>query len=393
MKKFKLIWLLAPMVMSMPFAIDTNIPAFPSIAAKFGINAGVMQLTLTLFMLTAGFVQLVIGPLSDSYGRRRISYYSLFVFTVGIILCASANSISQLIMFRIIEAAGSCGLFVLSFALVRDFFSGKDSAECYTYLNGVVAFSPIFAPFIGSMIDIHFGWRFTFLFLLLLVLFSLISLSNFPSNSYITQEKQKGKSLFKEYIQISTDKNFMKYTLISAISFLYSYLFCSMSPYIIIYLLHISEAYYGYYFAFMGVSLLIGSFTSGFIIEKIGVIPTCVFGCTLSLIGSIIMLIWYYMTGLTINNFIWPMLIIGIGGVYSMGTAIGLSMESFGKNAGAAAGLGGALRFLIVGILGSLLINKNIESTLPLSLTAIGASCISLTLIFLTWLKKTTTKD
>ncbi len=91
---------------------------------------------------------------------------------------------------------------------------------------------------------------------------------------------------------------------------------------------------------------------------------------------------WYYLTGLTIDNFIWPMLIIGIGGTFSLGAGTSLSMEPFAETAGAAAGLGGALRFLSAGILGSILITKNIESTLPLSLAATFLSIVGLILLF-----------
>ncbi len=382
MKKSRLLFLLIPMVVATPLAVDVNIPAFPSMSSVFGVNAGVMQLSLTFFMLAAGLMQLIIGPLSDQFGRKPILLLSALIFSLGIFFCATTHSIVYLLVFRVVEAMGACGLFVLSFAIVRDLFQGKESAECYAYLNGIVGFSSIIGPFIESMLDVYFGWPATFLFLFLVVFFVLFFTAIFlPETLQVGQRTLMKINLFKTYWGILRNTVFIRYTFVSAASFSYLYLFCSMSPYVIIRLLHIPETHYGYYFAFMGASLFVGSFVSSRVIDKIGVKPTCVLGCVMSLIGGSIMVGWYLITGLTISNFIWPMLMIGVGGSFSMGAAVGLSMEPFGDVSGAAAGLGGSLRLMFAAFLGSILITKNITSTLPLSLSAIGFSVIGLLMI------------
>ncbi len=92
------------------------------------------------------------------------------------------------------------------------------------------------------------------------------------------------------------------------------------------------------------------------------------------------MALWYFITGLTINNFIWPMLLIGIGGTFGLGAGSGGAMEPFGDTAGAAAALSGSFRFLFSAILGMVVINKNISSTLPLALPAVLFSLVGLIL-------------
>src|SRR3990167_8191307 len=92
--------------------------------------------------------------------------------------------------------------------------------------------------------------------------------------------------------------------------------------------------------------------------------------------------LWYWIGGLSINNFIWPMLLIGMGGTFGMGAGTGGAMEPFGTTAGAAAALGGSFRFLFAAMVGLVVIAENVSSTLPLAVPAILFSAIGLIIFF-----------
>jgi len=374
----KLILLLTPMVMALPVAMDIYVPALPVIAENFNITAGIMQLTLTLFMLTAGFLQLVIGPLSDQHGRRQISLFCIVIFALGSILCATATSIQFLIICRSIQAVGASGMMVIAFAIVRDLYHGEKSAQVYSFLNGVISFSPMFAPFAGSYLDVYFGWQATFIALLVIAVCAFVTISIIKETLPNKRRQLLDMRIFNQYGSMLRNKTFFIYTVGTAIGLSYLYLFCSISPYIIIRLLHIPELHYGYYFCFMGISFFIGSFLSGIIVRRIGIYNTVLVGFIITLIGGITMATWYFMTGLTISNFIWPMLLIGVGGTFCMGAGTGGAMEPFAHMAGRAAALGGAFRFVFAAILGSILITKHVSSTLPLALPAIIFSVLGL---------------
>jgi DHA1 family bicyclomycin/chloramphenicol resistance-like MFS transporter len=384
MKQSRLITALTPFVMALPLAMDIYIPALPGMAAHFQVSPAAMQLTLTLFMLSAAAMQLIIGPLSDQLGRRATLVLSAILFGIGSMMCAGADTLTFLVMARMIQAAGSCGLFVLGFAIVRDASSGVQSAKIYAYLSSVIAFSPMFAPFIGSFLDLAFGWRATFWGVFVVAIWALASVI-FLLHETLPRDRRRPfrLSIFKDYLEIIQHPRFFWYTLISAMGMSYFYLFCAMSPYIIITLLHIPEAHYGYYFCFMGVSLFIGSMMSGKVVQRIGIYKTNVLGLGLALAGGLIMTVWYWCTGLSIDNFIWPMLLIGIGGAFQFGVATGGSMDPFPEKAGAAAGLGGAFRFAFLSAIGSIVITKDISSTLPLCVTAVIFSIIGF--VILVW--------
>ncbi len=367
------------MVLALPLAMDIYVPAVPKIAEMFHVSAGRMQLTLTLFMFVAGIMQLVVGPLSDQFGRKPISILTIIIFSLGTYLCSMATSSTQLISFRAIQAIGACGMLVVSFANVRDLYSGEQSAQIYSFLNGMISFSPMFAPFIGGYLEVKYGWPETFLALLVIALLAFITMGFMIEETLPADQRHQFRwRIFSEYYQIGKNPIFLYYTIATGIGLSYLYLFCSISPYIIIRQLHIPVIHYGYYFCFMGISFFVGSFVSAFIVKRLGIFKTVYLGFILTLIGGILMTAWYFITGLTIDNFIWPMLLIGMGGTFSMGAGNGGAMEPFEREAGRAAALSGSFRFIFSSIVGAIVITNHLKSTLPLAIPAILFSLIGI---------------
>jgi Bcr/CflA subfamily drug resistance transporter len=374
--------ILAPLVLALALAIDVYVPAIPKLTELFAVSDNIMLLTLSLFMLTAGIMQLVIGPLSDTYGRKPITYGAVFAFSIGCVMCAASNSPLELIIGRIIQSIGSCGMLVLGFAIVRDCFEGRKSAKVYSYLNGIISFSPMFAPFIGSHLDVYFGWRMMFISLLTISILAIISLRWFLVET-LPPTKRTSTSLhdlYKQYKLIFFHPTFAIYNVVTCFGLSYLYLFCALSPYLIIRNLEIPETQYGFYFFYMGVSFFVGSVICSQIVERIGIYFTCLIGLVISLVGGLWMAYWYLTSGLTLHGFIFPMLLIGIGGTFCMGAGQGGSMWPFGENIGAASALGGALRFLFASLIGMLVISDDVASTLPIGVPAILFSLIGLVL-------------
>ncbi|MDI9817899.1 MULTISPECIES: multidrug effflux MFS transporter [unclassified Legionella] len=375
----KLILALTPMVLALPLAMDIYVPAIPHLTREFHASDTQMLLTLNLFMLSAGLMQLIIGPVSDHFGRRKIALLMILCFAVGSVCCGLSTNASQLLFYRIIQALGSCGMMVLGFAMVRDHYAGDKSAKAYSFLNGMISFSPIFATFIGSYLDLYLGWPSTFWALLLVALPAFYTMGIWLDETLpVSKRTPLTRKVFMQYLHVISNREFIIYTLASAFGHSYLYLFCALSPYLIIRALHIPQTQYGFYFCFMGISLLIGSFVGGLVVERMGIFKTCLWGYFITLAGGLWMLAWYLHQGLSVYNFIYPMLLIGIGGTFCMGAGTGGSMAPFDEAKGAAAAAGGALRFLFAGAAGYLLISKTVETTLPLSVPAIFFSLFGL---------------
>jgi len=367
---------LCPLVIALPFAMDIYVPAVPRITTVFHVSDAVMQLTLNLFMLVSGFVQLFVGPITDSYGRTRLTLVSLVCFSIGCLLCAYATSFSMLIFGRVVQAMGSCSMLMLGFAIARDLYTDTKLAVVYSYMNGAIAFSPMFAPFIGSFLDIKFGWPSTFESLLLIPLLALVLY--FPLLGETLPLKNRTPLSFKilgSYKRILVHKSFLLFSLANAIGMSYLFVFCATSPVLLIKLLHVPEADYGFYFCFMGLSFFIGSLVSAKIVTRWGIYRTVLIGFAVTLLGGVLMLTWSIVAGLTINSFIWPMLPIGLGGTLCLGASNAGAMIPFGKEAGSASALLGALRFGFAGTVG-LVIAHSVHSVLPLAIPALIFSVV-----------------
>ena len=112
-------------------ALATNIilPAFPRIGAGLGVSSQELGLTLSSFFVAFAFGQLLAGPLSDRFGRKWLVLGGLAVFAAGSAVCAFAETLSFLILGRVIQALGACAASVLSRAIARDLFEGEALAH------------------------------------------------------------------------------------------------------------------------------------------------------------------------------------------------------------------------------------------------------------------------
>ena len=376
---FKLIIALTPMVLALPFAMDIYVPAIPHIARVFHANDTQMLYTLNGFMLSAGLMQLIIGPLSDHYGRRRVGLVMIACFAVSSFFCGLSQNVWQLFGFRMIQALGSCGMMVLGFAMVRDSYSGDQSVRAYSFLTGLISFSPIFATFIGSYLDLYLGWSATFGFLLLIALPAIGTIGFWLKETLpVEQRTVLSTNLFSQYAQVLRNKTFQIYALASAFGHCYLYLFCALSPYLIMRTLGIPQAEYGFYFCFMGVSVLIGSMLCSALVERLHVFKSCLVGYVITLLGGVWMWLWYVRDGLSVYNFVFPMVLIGIGGTFCMGAGAGGAMDPFDEGKGVAAAARGAIQFLFAGVAGYFLINRTVDSTLPLAIPAVCFSLIGI---------------
>ncbi len=146
-------------------ALSTNIilPLFPIIAADLGATSAELGLTLSVFFAVFALGQLVVGPLSDRYGRRKLIVGGLLIFCVGGVVCAQAADVSTLLLGRAIQAAGVCAAAVLSRALARDLFEGEALSRVLAMIMVAMAAAPGFSPLLGSAAEKFIGWRMTFL--------------------------------------------------------------------------------------------------------------------------------------------------------------------------------------------------------------------------------------
>jgi DHA1 family bicyclomycin/chloramphenicol resistance-like MFS transporter len=165
--------LIAMLFATIAFSIDAMLPAFPEIAAELTpAEPNRAQLILTSFVLGMGIGTLIAGPISDALGRRRVILGGAALYIAGAALAAAAPTLETVLAARVIQGLGAAGPRVVSLALVRDLYAGRQMARIVSFAMMVFTLVPAVAPLIGSAIIAGFGWRGIFG---AFVVFSLVS--------------------------------------------------------------------------------------------------------------------------------------------------------------------------------------------------------------------------
>lgn len=214
-----------------PFTIDLYLPAFPVVAAEFAGSETLIQLTLTATMIGFGLGQLVVGPWSDTVGRRLPLILATTVHVVASLGVAFSPDITWLLVFRVLQGVGAAGGGVVAMATVRDLFGGQPLVRMLSRLALVTSLAPILAPVIGSQLLVLLDWRGLFVALagygvVVLVLASTLIAETLPPE----RRRVRGHSTTAQrYRAVLSDRVFIGVALIAGLMFsgLFAYLSAS----------------------------------------------------------------------------------------------------------------------------------------------------------------------
>jgi DHA1 family bicyclomycin/chloramphenicol resistance-like MFS transporter len=146
--------------------LATNIllPSLPGMAADLKVSTAQVTASITVFLAVFAIGQLIVGPVSDRYGRRGPVLAGFAIFIAGSVWCGVANDLPSLLIGRVIQASGACATSVLSRAIARDLFSGAALGRAMALIMIAMAAAPGFSPLLGGALDHWFGWRSEFAF-------------------------------------------------------------------------------------------------------------------------------------------------------------------------------------------------------------------------------------
>lgn len=145
-----------------PFGTDFYLASMPEVARDFGASTSAVQGTLSAFTIGLAVGQLVLGPLSDRFGRFRLLLGGLVLLVISSILCALAPSVLWLIVWRLVQGLGGAAALVLSRAIVADLATGSMAARIFSVLSMISGIAPIVAPVVGGLIAEFADWRLVF---------------------------------------------------------------------------------------------------------------------------------------------------------------------------------------------------------------------------------------
>lgn len=321
--------------------LATNIllPSLPQIAVALQVTTPAVTASITIFLLVFALGQLVVGPISDRYGRRLPVLAGFAVFIAGSIWCGLSTDLTSLLIGRAIQAAGACSTSVLSRAIARDMFSGAALARVLTMVMIAQAAAPGFSPLLGGGLDHFFGWRSEFVFVGAFALLSAIAFTTvFGETHNATRIPLNPIAIGTTYGKLSTNRHFLIPA--ATVSLIMGGLFSmfSAAPRILIEGYGFTPIALGLFFA--GTVMVV--FGSGMLAARLaprfGLERAISYGLLIAFLGGVAILAAACMHA-NVATFIAAtcIFLLGMGVVNPLGTAQTLS--PFGTHAGAASAL------------------------------------------------------
>jgi len=364
-----------------PFSIDMYLPGFESIANSLQTSVAHIQLSLTSFFVGIASGQIVYGPLLDRFGRKKPLIVGLVIYVVASIGCALTNSADNLILFRFIQALGSCSGMVASRAMVRDFFGPSESAKIFSLLMLVIGVSPILAPTVGSFVITHWGWHMIFVVLALITLLILVAVLFFLPESQLPNRELSllPRPIIASYWQVFTTRQFLTYSFAGGLASSGLYAYLAGSPYVMLSIYGLTEKQYGFIFALIASALITASQLNRRVLNRHSSEKVAKKALIIQSTTGIILTVCC-LTGF-INLFVMVFIIflfLGAQGFVFPNTSA-LALSPFSKQAGSASALLGSLQ-MACGALSSALVSYfHNETAIPMAV--VMAACASLSLI------------
>jgi MFS transporter, DHA1 family, multidrug resistance protein len=343
-------------------ALATNIilPAFPRIGASLDVSSQELGLTLSSFFVAFAFGQLLIGPLSDRFGRKRLVLGGLAVFAAGSVLCALADTLSFLVLGRVIQALGACAASVLSRAIARDLFDGEALARALALTMIAGAAAPGFSPLLGSALDGLFGWRITFL---LVAAFGVALALHYSTRVGETHPPDRraslaGSGVASAYGRLTIDPRFLLPAVSVSLIIGGLYTFFAAAPAILMSELGLTAFQLGLSFATTVLIVFAAGFLAPRLARRWGQRTVGMIGLFIGLASSLFMFAFAAAPAFMPFTTAIALYLLGMGLINPLGTAIAL--HPFGRQAGLASALLGFLQ------MGCAAIGASLASVLPL---------------------------
>lgn len=241
-----------------PLSIDLGLPALTLLQTHLGASPAQAALTLSLFLAGFGVSQLVMGPLSDRYGRRPVMLAGMALYAAAGLACGLATSINALLAFRLLEGIGAAGGTTLAMAVVRDSFDGQAGRIKMSQVSMVITIAPIIAPTLGGLLLLVGDWQLIYLVLglagvgLVLAVYFGLAESRPPLPG-------ARLDLAGRYAAVLRHRRTMGYVLVNTLGSGGLFAFISGSPLVLMGTMGVSTATFGLLFALTSSGILLGS--------------------------------------------------------------------------------------------------------------------------------------
>ena len=345
-------WRLLALLMAMtaigPATLNIVVPALPGLVTRLASDTGTVQLMLSLYLLSLATAQLLLGPLSDRFGRRPVVLAGLALSVAASLAAIAASSIGALIGARVVQAIGASTGIVIGRAIIRDLYERDRAAAMIGLVTTAMVIAPMIAPMIGGILDTAFGWEAIFLFLAVFSGVVLLWAVFVLPETRPARVAQSPGMLIQEWRALLGSAKFHGYVLCGALGSASFFTFLGGGPYVVVTLMGRSSAEFGVWFAVTSLGYMSGNFTASRLSQRFGVDAMIVIGIVFQLIGAgLTALLVATMPEAGPAIIFLPQLVISFGNGLLLPNAIAGAISVRPQAAGAAAGMTGFAQMAI----------------------------------------------
>jgi DHA1 family bicyclomycin/chloramphenicol resistance-like MFS transporter len=360
-RRFVLVLVLGLLSALGPLTIDMYLPALPTITGELHATAASVQLTLTGTLVGLALGQLLIGPLSDAYGRRLPLLIGIGVHVLASVFCVIAPNLAVLGTLRVLQGLGAAAASVVAMAVVRDLFDGLAAARIMSRLMLVIGVSPILAPTIGGAALTWTSWRGVFVVLTLIGVLIMTGTALFLPET-LPRARRNGGVLgtVRDYGRLFTDRVYVGLILVGGLSLAALLAYVSGSSFVLEDQFGLSEQEFAYVFAAGAVGLIGATQLNLRLLRRWAPLRILAGSLIAALVAAVVMAVLATTGAGGLLGVLIPLWLVLTAIGLAMPNAPALALSRHGEAAGTAAALLGAVQFGVgalvaplVGVLGA----------------------------------------
>lgn len=363
-----------------PVSIDIFSPSLPAITDYFGTTNATAQWSIGIFMLGFSLSMLIVGPLSDRFGRKKtlLAGYSLYLVATAVAI--STSNIYLFITARFAQALFGCFGTAIARTIARDYYSDKMEVRMLSYIGACLTIAPMAAPVAGGFIQEYAGWQANFLVMAVMATIAAFALMFIPERS---EASSKAFSILSGYKDVLSDRRYMRFTIAAGTAFAGAFVFVAGAPFVMIDQLNVAPKHYGFLFAIAIAGYLISASFGPRINDRLGRERSTKLALALLLLGTFVSLGSGWLTnGQSVAGYMAGIVIYELGLGLFMPLCQARATEHMKEHIGTASGLIFFIEMLLATLISSLvglLPKMGTISLAAISLIAVGVSTACLT--------------
>ncbi|UXS31785.1 multidrug effflux MFS transporter [Agrobacterium tumefaciens] len=358
--------------------MNVFLPSLAAMALYFEVDYAVMQFAVSGYLAATACLQLIIGPLSDLFGRRPVMLASIAIMIVATLVCMLAPNITVFMIGRVAQAAVVSG-FVLARAIVRDMVPMEQAASMIGYVTMGMSVVPMVGPTVGGLLNDISGWQSSFALLALLGV-GILALAWFDLGETNHNKSASFSQQFHAWPELLRSPLFWGYALTSTFSSGMFFSFLGGAPFVGSVLYGLAPAMLGLQFFFMASGYMLGNFVSGRYASQIGITRMMLSGNVIAIAGIVTAIVLISTGSESPYAFFVPLALIGVGNGVTLPSANAGMVSVQPHLAGSASGLGGAMTIgggAVLSVLASSVLSRE-DGTWPLLIVMLATGLVAL---------------